>query len=273
MLRASGELENTIVIMTSDHGMPFPRAKSNLYDSGTRIPLAIHWPERFKGGFRVTDFVSLIDLAPTFLESAGLAVPEVVSGRSLVPQLTAGKGGRIDPSRDHVLTGKERHVPSQPAPDSGGYPCRAIRTDDYLLIRNFTPDRWPAGTGETDNSFLNGAWYGDCDNGPTKSYMIGNRDAGGAAKQLYDLSFGKRPEYELFDLRKDPAQVDNVATNPGYAGVLKELSAKLDEKLRASGDPRVTGGGETFDAYPYAGSGPRLPGARQRGKGKNKRKP
>jgi hypothetical protein len=122
------------------------------------------------------------------------------------------------------------------------------------------------------HAFLKGTWYGDCDNGPTKSYIIGNRDAGGTAKQLYDLYFGKRPEYELFDLRKDPAQVNNEAANPEYAGLLKELAARLNDELRASGDPRVTGGGEKFDAYPYVGSGPRLPGAMQRGKGRKKTK-
>jgi N-sulfoglucosamine sulfohydrolase len=148
LIRQAGELENTIVVMTSDHGMPFPRSKSNIYDAGARVPLAIHWPKHFKGGHTVTDFVSLTDLAPTFLEAAGLKIPEIMTGRSLYPQLTAGKGGRVQESRDFILFGKDRHVPSQPAPDSVGYPCRALRSDKYLLIRNFYPEKWPAGTGD-----------------------------------------------------------------------------------------------------------------------------
>jgi arylsulfatase A-like enzyme len=258
MLRERGELENTIIVMTSDHGMPFPRGKSNIYDSGSRVPLVIYWPGNYEGGHRVEDFVSLTDLAPTFLQSAGLPVPEVMTGRSLIPQLTGGKSGQIDPSRSHVLTGKERHVPGQAAPDSGGYPCRAIRTEDYMLIRNFTPDRLPAGTGDYKNAYIENAWYADCDAGPTKNHIIENRNKDELHKRFYELSFGKRPEFELFDLRKDPDQVNNVAGNPEYAEVLKKLSAELNAELKETGDPRVIGGGEKFDTYLYSGNAPRF---------------
>jgi arylsulfatase A-like enzyme len=256
-VRATGELDHTIVVMTSDHGMPFPRCKSNIYDDGAHVPLAIHWPGHYEGGHRIADFVSSTDYAPTFLESAGLPVPEIMTGRSLVPQLTAGKGGRIDPARSHVLFGKERHVPSQAAPDSGGYPCRAIRTDGFMLIRNFRTDRWPAGTEEHQNAFIPGAWFADCDNGPTKTYMVENRDKDAEHRRLFDLSFAKRPEFELFDLRKDPIQQKNEAANPEYAEVLKKLAKQLDDELRATGDPRVVGGAEKFDAYPYGGGAPK----------------
>ncbi len=259
-VRAIGELENTIVVMTSDHGMPFPRCKSNIYDDGARVPLAIHWPGHFEGGHRVTDFVSSTDYAPTFLEAAGVRVPEVMTGRSLVPLLTKGKSGRIDRTRGHVLFGKERHVPSQEAPNGGGYPCRAIRNDDFLLVRNFAVDRWPAGTPNYENAFIDGAWYADCDNGPTKDYMIENRGKDDEHRRLFDLSFGKRPEFELFDLGKDPEQQENVATNPEYAGVFKKLAAQLNDELSATGDPRVIGGGEKFDEFPYSGGAPKFPG-------------
>lgn len=256
LIRQAGEMENTIVVMTSDHGMPFPRAKSNIYDDGARVPLAIYWPQHFKGGHTVTDFVSLTDMAPTFLEAAGLKIPEIMTGRSLYPQLTAEKSGRVESSRDHILFGKERHVPSQPAPDSSGYPCRALRTDEYLLIRNFHPEKWPAGTGDYQNAFIPGMWYGDCDNGPTKYYIIKNKDKDVHHKHLYDLSFAKRPEYELYDMIKDPWQMKNLAYNPEYAAVFEKLSEQLNEELKASKDPRVTGGGEKFDQYPYTGWGP-----------------
>lgn len=255
-LRAIGELENTIIVMTSDHGMPFPRGKSNIYDQGARVPLAIHWPGHYQGGHRIADFVSTTDFAPTFLEAAGVPVPDPMTGRSLVPLLTAGRDGWIDPARKHVLFGKERHVPSQEDPDSGGYPCRALRTADFLLIRNFRPDRWPAGTEDHLNAFIPGAWFADCDNGPTKTYMVENRDKDAEHRRLFDLAFSKRPEYELFDLRKDPGQQANLAANPEYAEVFKALARQLNDELGASGDPRVVGGGEKFDLHPYSGGAP-----------------
>lgn len=259
-IRAIGELENTLVVMTSDHGMPFPRCKSNIYDDGVRVPLAIHWPGHYEGGHRVTDFVSTTDFAPTFLEAAGLEVPEVMTGRGLDPLLRAGKSGRINASRGHILFGKERHVPSQEAPSSGGYPCRGLRDDRYLLVRNYAPDRWPAGTPDYKNAFIENAWYADCDNGPTKSYIIDNRDRDDAHRRFYALAFGKRPEFELFDLGKDPGQLNNVADDPEYADVLARMSKQLNEELAATGDPRATGGGDEFDRFEYIGGGPEFPG-------------
>ncbi|HKK10607.1 MAG TPA: hypothetical protein VJ939_07195, partial [Bacteroidales bacterium] len=139
---------------------------------------------------------------------------------------------------------------------SSGYPCRALRTDEYLLIRNFYPEKWPAGTGDYQNAFLGEMWYGDCDNGPTKYYMIKNKDKDVHHKHLYDLSFAKRPEYELYDMIKDPWQMKNLAYNPEYAAVFEKLSEQLNEELKATKDPRITGGGEKFDQYPYTGWGP-----------------
>lgn len=256
-VRAAGERDNTIIVMTSDHGMPFPRAKSNLYDVGVRVPLAIHWPGHFEGGYRVQDFVSTTDFAPTFLDVAGVESPNVMTGRSLVPLLTAKRDGWIDPARGSVLFGKERHVPSQAGSDSGGYPSRAIRTKNFLLIHNFTPDRWPVGTDDYKHAYIKNAWLADTDNGPTKSLMVDRRDQDDEHQRLYDLSFGKRPEFELYDMTQDPAQQKNVADNPEYKDVLNQLSRQLEAELTASDDPRVIGGGEKFDKYPYTGGAPK----------------
>ncbi|MFG0332915.1 MAG: sulfatase [Maioricimonas sp. JB049] len=262
-LEEIGELENTLILMTGDHGMPFPRCKSNVYDSGTRVPLAACWPQRVPGGRVVTDFVSLTDLAPTFFEMAGVEIPADVTGRSLLSVLTSGKSGRVDESRDHILVGKERHVPSQEAPDMGGYPFRAIRTDQYLYVRNFEPDRWPNGTPDHEQAAIPGTWYGDTDNGPTKTYMIENRDRDKNHRRLYELSFGKRPAVELYDLSSDPDQLDNVAGQPDYAQAQQRLAEQLTSELRATGDPRIIGGGEAFDEFPYLGGGPKYPGRRK----------
>jgi arylsulfatase A-like enzyme len=246
--------------MTGDHGMPFPRCKGNLYDTGARVPLVVHWPERIKSGRALQDFVSFTDLAPTFLEAAGLQPPPCMTGRSLSSLLVAGPPGQIDPERDHVIAGKERHTPCQEAPDSGGTPMRSIRTHQFFYIRNFRPDRWPAGTPNYRKAFLPGGWYGDCDNGPTKSYMVENRTKDATHENLFQLAFGKRPGEELYDLKRDPGQLKNVAGDPAYAKIRKDLSSRLMATLKATGDPRVVGGGEKFDRYPYYGGIPKKPG-------------
>ena len=248
MLERAGELENTVVVMTGDHGMPFPRCKGNLYDCGARVPLAIRWPGVVRGCRSVDGFVSLTDLAPTFLGIASIDPPPVMTGTSLIEILRGSENG---PEHDHVLIGKERHVPCQEAPESGGTPMRAIRTRDYLYIRNFEPDRWPAGTPDYENATLEGSWYGDVDNGPTKTYMIANRGRDPEHRKLFEIAFGKRPAEELYDVRNDPGQLENVAAAPAYANAKNKLSEALDEALAASGDPRVADEGDRFDGYPY----------------------
>ncbi|MCP5527982.1 MAG: sulfatase-like hydrolase/transferase [Verrucomicrobiales bacterium] len=249
LLEARGELDNTLVVVTGDNGMPFPRAKSNLYDAGTHVPLVFSWPAQVKGGRAVTDFVSLSDLAPTFLRAAGLDVPEVMTGRNLLPILRRAGNGRMDPTRDHVLTGKERHVPAQEAGNMSGYPCRAIRTQDFLYIRNFKPERWPAGVRTNSER---GPGFADCDGSPSKTHLL-DHEADPVVKPFFDLAFARRPAEELFDLRTDPDQLVNVAGQPDYAEIQRDLAERLLSELQATGDPRAFGKGDHFRDYPYYG--------------------
>jgi arylsulfatase A-like enzyme len=262
MLEACGELDNTLVVISGDNGMPFPRCKSNLYDLGANVPLAVRWPAAVKGGRVVEDFISLSDLAPTFLEAAGLKPTAQMTARSFLDILTSGKSGRVDSERDHVLTGKERHVPAQET-GMGGYPMRAIRTREFLYIRNFKPDRWPSGYPanyaepvDIDVSKPRPTKFGfaDTDGSPTKSYMIKHREDPEGAK-LFELAFGKRPAEELYDLGKDPAQINNVAGKAEYAKVQKKLADTLTAELKATKDPRALGNGDVFETYPYYGGG------------------
>jgi arylsulfatase A-like enzyme len=259
-LESIGELENTIFVITGDHGMPFPRCKSNNYDSGARVPLAIRWGSGIPyPGRTIDDFVSMVDLAPTFLELAGVEIPEVMTGQSLVGILKGQQQGVTEPEqRGIVLHGKERHVPGQEG-HAGGYPVRAIRNHDFLYIRNFRPDRWPAGTPDHEKAFIPDFWLADCDNGPTKTHMVENRDRDEQHRLLYELSFGKRPAEELYDCRKDPGQLVNLADDPAYAAIKQSLADLLMEQLEKTGDPRVTGKGDQFDEYPYLGGGPKHP--------------
>jgi N-sulfoglucosamine sulfohydrolase len=242
LLEKAGKLENTLVVMTGDNGWPFPRGKTNLYDGGVRQPFAVRWPARVKGGRTVEDFISLSDLAPTFMEAAGLKPLAEMTARSFLDVLTSDKSGRVDPQRDRVVVGRERHHGGA-RPGCLGYPMRAMRTHDYLYIRNFIPDRWPAG---------DPPGYADCDNGPSKTYMIDHRDDPKVAP-LYELSFGKRPAEELYDCRTDPHQMKNLAADAAHADAKKKIAADLEKYLAETKDPRIIGG-EKFDEYPYTGS-------------------
>ena len=257
-LAAAGELENTLVVVTGDHGMPFPRCKANLYDSGVHVPLAISWPAKVPAGRVIDDFVCLTDIAPTFLAAAGLSKAPEMTGRSLLPLLESDKSGWVDARRDHVVVGRERHVPAQESGNPGGYPARALRTKDYLYIRNFAPDRWPAGTPDHTGAYVENGWLGDCDNSPTKTYLWQHRDHPDV-KSKYDLCFAKRPAEELYDLAVDPEQLDNLADDPKFAEKKQQLAAELEAELVARRDPRTLGGANAFDHYPYHGGSPRWP--------------
>jgi hypothetical protein len=214
------------------------------------------------GGRVVEDFISLADLAPTFLEAAGLKPTANMTAKSFLGVLTSGNSGQVDRKRDHVLTGRERHVPCQETGMSG-YPMRAIRTHDFLYIRNFKPGRWPAGAPkgysqptEIVISSPLGTMYGyaDCDASPTKSYMLKYRDDP-KVSGLFALAFGKRPAEELYDLRKDPDQLNNVAGQSEYTKIKSKLAVALMSELKATKDPHVLGEGDLFDKYPYYGGG------------------
>tara|TARA_R110002072_G_scaffold228234_11_gene385361 strand:- start:58997 stop:60499 length:1503 start_codon:yes stop_codon:yes gene_type:complete len=253
LLAESGELENTIVVVTGDHGMPFPRCKSNCYDMGVRVPLAIRWGKHLQAGRRIAEFVSLVDLAPTFLAAANVAIPAEMSGQSLWPLLRdpllheEGKQATEKSARDHVIFGKERHVPCRP--DHSGYPTRGIRTARWMYLRNFEPGRWPVGDpplyGDTDPARSIGK-------GTTKGYLLNHKDDD-AVRRCYELCFGMRPAEELYDMTADPDQLHNLAGMPKHQEVLQVLWSKLRSELVATKDPRVIGGGEQFDRYPHYG--------------------
>ncbi len=253
-LEDAGQLDNTLVLMTGDHGFPFPRGKSNLYDLGARVPLAMMWPKNLASGQTHRGFVSLVDVAPTILDAAGVSIPNEVSGHSLIHLGSEDKQGR-----ESIVFGKERHVPSQAAPDWGGYPSRGIRTHDFLYIHNFTPDRWPNGTPDYQNAVIPGGWYADTDNGPTKSLIIEMKDSNAGFQQAYDLCFAKRPAEELYDLTKDPEQLVNVAEDPNYSKIKATLNSQLLSTLKKTADPRVLGGVEIFEDEPYLGGAPKHP--------------
>lgn len=256
-----GERERTLIVVSGDHGAPgFPHGKCNLYDFGTGVCLSISGPG-VRGGRQVEDLVNLTDLAPTFLEAAGLEAPEVMTGRSLWPILRSEKEGLVDETRTRVFTGRERHVECARA-DFSPYPQRAIRTRDHVLIVNFRPDRYPMGDpyrldGGDEPSIeelenVTRVTLPDEDAGPTKAWMVRARHLP-EWKEHFEWIYGKRPRYELYDLQLDPHETHNRADDPSYADLRERLESELMDELRRTEDPRLIDGGRFYEIPPMAG--------------------
>jgi N-sulfoglucosamine sulfohydrolase len=273
-LEETGELENTLILVSGDHGMPgVTNGKCNLYDFGTGVALVARLPKGMGGrgnggnggnGRFVDDLISLVDLAPTFLEAAGVAIPAGMNARSFLDVLRSEKSGQVDASRTWVISGRERHV-AFANENNLPYPQRALRTREFLYIRNLAPERWPLGTphrvtetsvpGQEELESETYAAFADMDASPTKAWLVLHRnDAQG--KRFYDIAFARRPAEELYDLIKDPHQLKNVAADPAYAKDRAKLQAQLMKILTDAGDPRVTGDGKTFERPPFTNPSP-----------------
>jgi N-sulfoglucosamine sulfohydrolase len=274
-LAETGELDKTLIVVSGDHGMPgVTNGKCNLYDFGVSVTLAMRWPQVIKNnggkGRVVDDLVSLPDLAPTFLEAAGVAIPTGMTARSLLSVLRSDRNGQVDPSRNWVISGRERHV-AFANDDNRPYPQRALRTPEFLYIRNFAPERWPLGvpvavteTSAPSQEELESQTYAafaDMDASPTKAWLVAHRNDA-KWKRYYEIAFARRPAEELYDLRKDPYQIKNVAAAPGYAAARTRLSGQLMKILKDAGDPRVTGDGKTFENPPFTNPSPERPAAK-----------
>jgi N-sulfoglucosamine sulfohydrolase len=246
ILEQRGELDNTLIIVTSDNGMPFPRIKGNAYEYSNHMPLAIRWGKGIrKPGRVVDDLISFIDIAPTILDAAGISESDrkmkPIEGRSFMNILKSRKKGLVDKSRDHLLMGHERHDVGRP--DDEGYPVRGIIKDGFLYLRNYKPDRWPVCNPETG--------YLNTDGSPTKTLIL-NMNRRRINTGIWELNFGKRLEEELYDIRTDPSCMNNLAGDPDYADLVNNLREQMESELRDQNDPRILGNGDIFDKYPYA---------------------
>ncbi|MEQ1853280.1 MAG: sulfatase [Chthoniobacteraceae bacterium] len=244
LLEKAGALESTAIFYTSDNGWQMPRGLANCYDTGTRVPLAVRWGSRLRPGREVEDFVSLTDLAPTFLQLAGLQPAPEMTGRSFADVLL---GMPAAAPRDHVFVERERHANVRRGNLS--YPIRGVRTRGFLYLWNIRADRWPAGDPKAWFAVGN---YGDVDGTRAKEVILARQSEPQMGK-FHELSFGKRPGEELYDLAKDPAQLTNVAGREEYAAAKKELRARVEQWMRDTADPRVDPACDVWDHYPYFG--------------------
>lgn len=265
-LEEKGELDNTIVIVTSDNGMPFPRAKANCYEYGVHVPLAIRYSDKFPGERIVDDFVSFIDIAPTILELTQIPAEKMLpmTGRSLLQVLESEKQGNVSKNNNMVFFGRERHSSSRYK--NLGYPQRSIRTKDFLLIWNIKPKRWPAGAPQAlnpesteellplygiDNQGIHHSdWaFTDIDASPTKSFIIEHWEDE-SVKLFFELAHSKRPEFELYNIKNDPFNLHNNSGRTEYKKIEDELKELLFAELERTNDPRIIGPDkEIFDSY------------------------
>jgi arylsulfatase A-like enzyme len=241
LLEERGELENTIVVVTSDNGMPFPRSKGLQYEYSNHMPLAIMWPAGIKNPGRVeTGYVSFIDLAPTFIEVAGFDFAKVGMEASPGRSLTDVFAGKPEKDRSYILLGQERHDYGRP--QNQGYPIRSVLENGFLYMYNFKPDLWPAGNPETG--------YLNADGGATKTNILNLRRSG-IDERYWKLSFGKHPQEELYQVSTDPECLVNLAGSEVHKATRERLKKKLFDELKAQQDPRVLGNGDVFDNYPF----------------------
>lgn len=246
ILEKKGELDNTIVIVTADNGMPFPRVKGQAYDFSNHIPLAIMWGKGIKNpGRLVHDYISFIDFAPTLLEAAGISPEQSgmkpITGKSLMNIFNSGRKGYVDENRNHVLVGKERHDVGRPG--DVGYPIRGIIQDGFLYLTNYAPERWPAGNPETG--------YLNCDGSPTKTTIL-NMRRDGTSDKFWKWNFGIRPYEELYNLSEDPDCMKNLVGDAGFNPVKRRLHEAMYLELLQQDDPRMYNKGDVFDKYLYA---------------------
>lgn len=245
-LEDRGLMDNTLILITSDHGMPFPRVKGQIYEEGFHVPLIAYWKGVIEPGRKVSDFVSFPDVAPTIMEAVGLKPDAQMTGSSFLKLLKSKKSGRVEGNRDHVLLGKERHDTGRANQDGVdlAYPVRAIRNDQYLYVHNIKPERWPVGNPEYG--------YKNCDGSPTKSYLI-SLEPDDEDYSYFELCFGMRPEEELYDVANDPDCLKNLAGMAAFGAIKSQLRQQMEKELTKQGDPRTLGKGDVFDKYPYAG--------------------
>ena len=237
-LKHEGLLENTLVIVTSDNGMPFPRVKGHPYHEAAHMPFMAMWKNGIKEPGRSFDqFISFIDLAPTFMEMAGISHEQSGmqpwAGRSLMEVFKGGRDIANIPQRDTVLMGRERNDPGRP--NDWGYPVRVIRKGKLFYIHNFEPARWPSANPSTG--------FKDTDPSPTLAAVV----KAGENSMPWKLSLAKRGAEELYDVEKDPECITDLSGNPEYAAQMAEMKKELFEQLTEQGDLRMTGKGDWYD--------------------------
>ncbi|MFN0088595.1 MAG: sulfatase [Blastocatellia bacterium] len=212
-LERQGIAGNTLIIFISDNGRPFPRAKTTLYDSGIRTPLIARWPKTIRGGGVADGLVSSVDIAPTILQLAGVAIPATVQGKSFAATLANPQAK----TRDAIYAEKNWHDYEDRA--------RAVRTERFKYIRNDYPDLPLTTSADSGRS-------------PTMDAIRRLRDAGRLTPEQSRIFQTPRPDEELYDVIADPHEFNNLAADPRYATTLAAHRAMLEQWSKDTNDVR-----------------------------------
>ncbi len=205
--------DNTIFMVMSDNGRPFPRCKTRVYDSGMKTPMVVHWPAGIsKAGSVCNSLVNVIDIAPTFLGLAGLTAAKTMQGRSFATLLKNPDA----PFRNYSFSEHNWH-------DSQAH-CRQVRWKRYMYIRNAWPDMPMLESWDT-------IW-----GTPSGRDLISLRNEGKLTSAQSPLFKLPQPAEQLYDCVKDPHQINDLAENTRYANIVKKLRAIMDQWTQETGD-------------------------------------
>lgn len=211
----NGLAEDTLVICTTDHGLPWPAMKCNLTDHGTGVLLILRGPGGLSGGKVIDALVSHIDLFPTICDLLEIRPPAWLQGHSLLP-ITRGE---VDEINEAVFSEVNFHAAYEP--------LRSVRTRRWRYIRRFDGRAQPV--------------LANCDDSPSKDLWLAN---GWREREMFS-------EEQLFDLVFDPNEICNLAGNPAFAQPLDEMRARLDAWMRATNDQLLQGPLEWPEGYPH----------------------
>jgi len=213
-LKREGLYDNTAIVITADHGVALPRAKQFLYDEGLHIPLIIRWPAGVKPGTSSAELVSNLDIVPSVLGIAGLQAPRYLQGRNILDSTA--------PPRKFIFAGRDKMDATHDA-------MRAVRSKEFKYIMNLMPER-P---------------YCQFNDYKERSYpglaVLNVLHLEGKLPPEQDAFMQPhKPPEELFDLRKDPHEIHNVAQDLAYANIVQEMRRELSDWRKSVGDPGVS---------------------------------
>jgi len=210
-LEKRGKLENTLIVFLTDNGSPFTRAKGTLYDAGIKTPLIFHWPAKITGGQVNDQLVSVINLAPTFLDIASLPIPNEMFGKSLQPLLL----GNEFEADEYIFSERNWH-------DCDEH-IRTIRSDTFKLIKNAYIE-WPHGTAA------------DLSSSPSHQSLLRLKEKGELNKNQLLIFESPRPVIELYNIKEDPEEFNNLAGDRKYRNIIRKMHKKLDEWMHETDD-------------------------------------
>jgi len=211
-LQKQGVLDNTLIIFMADNGMPFPRAKTRVYDSGMKTPFVIRWPKGVKSmGVESNSMISVIDIAPTFMELAGIDVGPTFQGVSFAKTIKNPEAEH----RQYIFAEHNWH-------DYEAHE-RMVRTKNYMYVVNNRPNLPNQGPADSNGS-------------PSYADLKALRDQGKLSAAQADVFLTPRPYEELFDCMLDPDQMSNIASNERYADVLDDLRGVMNQWINETGD-------------------------------------